>query len=217
MSTATISWRKTVLKAQPTESRCNQKNAIAEDDVEPSDSRQRSNRRPRPHDDKAASSGCGKDHGASFVGRRCCFGRRGVMALASHSREADGLAVALCVLSMNLRTTLAGLFSRNRSDPTFRFEWQVSLVVKAATVWNEGKLLTPANWRLAIVGLASRLISCRKTVSFPRSNRNTKSSTTTLRFPGKSKTKVLAIGVWFFIVWDLVSTSKSDVSECRRK
>jgi len=174
-------------EAQSTESGLPE-DAIAEVDVEPSDSRQNVTAA-ASDDDKAAVVEMRQRTRRSFiVGGAAALAAAGGWRWLRTRREVDGLAWPLR-LSHEFNEQLSrDYFSRNRLTPTFPVEMASEPRVNGSYGLDE-ESFDPANWRLAIVGLASPPESVAEKPSASPEVPNTKSSTGNSSLSGRSKTK----------------------------
>jgi len=174
-------------EAQPTESGVPE-DAIAEDDVEPSDSRQNVTGA-ASDDDKAAVVEMRQRTRRSFiVGGAAALAATGGWRWLRTRREADGLAWPLR-LSHEFNEQLSrDYFSRSRLVPTFPGDMASEPRINGSYGLDE-ESFDPANWRLAIVGLASPPESVAEKPSASSEEPNTKSSTSNSSLSGRSKTK----------------------------
>jgi Oxidoreductase molybdopterin binding domain len=162
--------------------------AIGEGDVGPSGSRQNVTSA-AIDDDKAAAVEMRQRTRRSFiVGGAAALAAAGGWRWLRTRREVDGLAWPLR-LSHEFNEQLSrDYFSRSRLVPTFPGEMASEPRVNGSYGLDE-EGFDPANWRLAIVGLASPSESVTEKASASPEVPNTKSSTSNSSLSGRSKTK----------------------------
>ena len=162
--------------------------AIAEDDVEPFDSQQDVTAG-ASDDDKAAIVEMRQRTRRSFiVGGAAALAAAGGWRWLHTRREADGLAWPLR-LSHEFNEQLSrDYFSRNRLVPTFPGDMASEPRVNGSYGLDE-ESFDPANWRLALVGLASPPESVAEKPSASPEEPNTKSPTSNSSLSSRSTTK----------------------------